>query len=124
VPRHAGSIYDVNTAREALEQFMDVVDKAFLEKRDAALEKRLIAWVKQDIHLWRRYRYQAEAPFACPLTVYGAAEDQFVESENLSQWEALTTGRFHLQMFPGDHFFFYRNSQPLLQEIARHIENS
>jgi surfactin synthase thioesterase subunit len=51
-----------------------------------------------------------------PTTVFGGELDLVVTSDDLKAWQELTQGPFSLRMLPGDHFFLYGESQPLVLE--------
>ena len=59
-----------------------------------------------DMRLYETYVYDHEAPLDCPISAFGALEDEEVSREELAAWYDQTRSRFNIQMFPGDHFFF------------------
>jgi surfactin synthase thioesterase subunit len=80
-----------------------------------------LTFFKLDIMRWKCYHYDPSAPFACPITVFGGLQDPFVHVEHLPCWKVHTTSQYTLQMFPGDHCFFYSDIQPLLQALTQHM---
>jgi medium-chain acyl-[acyl-carrier-protein] hydrolase len=61
--------------------------------------------LRSDMRLYETYVYDHEAPLDCPISAFGALEDEEVSREELAAWYDQTRSRFNIQMFPGDHFF-------------------
>jgi medium-chain acyl-[acyl-carrier-protein] hydrolase len=80
------------------------------------LMKILVPLLRADFALSHVYAYTPEAPFECPISVFGGLQDTDVPRESLEAWREQTAAAFSLRMFPGDHFFL-RKSQPLLLSV-------
>ena len=66
--------------------------------------------------------YDHEAPLDCPITAFGGLEDEEVNRDELAAWHDQTRSRFHMQMFPGDHFFLNgKERNGLLEIISKDI---
>ena len=82
----------------------------------------LLPGLKADFELLGTYDYKPEAPFSCPIAVYGGLQDQSVTPEQMDGWQIHTTGSFTVRLLPGDHFYLKGPARTsLLKEIARHI---
>lgn len=81
------------------------------------LMRLIIPILRADFEMSQTYVYSPEAPpLDCPITAFGGLQDENVSAEHLEGWRDQTTGRFSLQMLPGDHFFL-ETFQPLLLQI-------
>lgn len=88
-------------------------------------EKETMALLLQmDFLLWQNYQYLSAEKLDCPLTVFGGWQDQFLPPRTFYAWKDYTSRRFSLQMFPGDHFFFYRQPEPLLEAMIKELSNN
>jgi medium-chain acyl-[acyl-carrier-protein] hydrolase len=110
-----------NNNEEQLAQFL-----AFLRAehwtQPGSEYQRSVMQIQYDFKLWKTYRYQPTSPFPCPLTVYGGVDDPFVDAQLLAGWHTYTSNAFKLELYSGNHFFFYLNAQPLLQAITSSLE--
>jgi medium-chain acyl-[acyl-carrier-protein] hydrolase len=77
--------------------------KAVLENPE--LMEVFMPLLRSDIRLEETYVYDHEAPLDCPITAFGGLADEEVSREELAAWCDQTRSRFHMQLFPGDHFF-------------------
>jgi medium-chain acyl-[acyl-carrier-protein] hydrolase len=78
--------------------------------------------LRSDMRLCETYVYDHEAPLDCPISAFGALEDEEVSREELAAWYDQTRSRFNIQMFPGDHFFLNgKESNGLLEVISKDI---
>lgn len=74
--------------------------------------------LRADFELVETYRYEAEPPLQCPVSVYGGLDDEEVKQEQLEAWCELTVASCSFKMFAGDHFFLH-TARPLLLEAVR-----
>lgn len=61
--------------------------------------------LRADFELLETYEYTPGEPLACPVTVYGAVNDQRVPVESCWAWQDQTTADSQVRIFHGDHFF-------------------
>ena len=57
----------------------------------------------------------------CPITAFAARQDDFVYTDEISEWAQHSTGTFNLIEVDGDHWFLSRNRDLIvatLHEIA------
>ncbi|MDZ7319899.1 MAG: alpha/beta fold hydrolase, partial [candidate division KSB1 bacterium] len=59
----------------------------------------LIPMLRADFEVNETYRYDPEPPLACPITVYGGANDRDVNREALEAWREQTSADFALHIF-------------------------
>ncbi len=86
-------------------------------KAGAARQQHLLSWLQLDMLLYKSYEYCPGASFACPITIFEARQDHIIPAEHFPAWQQHTKGRFDLQTFEGDHFFFYTHPAPMLQSL-------
>jgi medium-chain acyl-[acyl-carrier-protein] hydrolase len=74
--------------------------------------------LRADLTLYETAVYQADRPFAFPITAFGGDHDPLVNAEELRAWRGQTSGPFHLTLFDGDHFFLRAAQPAVLAGIA------
>jgi medium-chain acyl-[acyl-carrier-protein] hydrolase len=77
--------------------------------------------LRADFSLGETYDYVPEPPLDLPISSYGGERDDEVTYEEVEGWREQTSREFHLQMFPGDHFFINGNRAEVLQQITREL---
>ena len=78
---------------------------------------RFLALLRADIELNETIDFTPEAPFACPLTIFGGREDEAVRPEHLTPWVDHSNGPFTLQLLAGAHMFLHTQSDPMLAQV-------
>lgn len=81
----------------------------------------LLPILRADFELVETYRYQPAAPLACPIIVYGGADDDTVPQADLAQWQIHTTNTFEVKVFEGDHFYLRTQERALLAELGQQL---
>ncbi len=84
----------------------------------------LLPILRADFELCSTYNYLPAPPLSIPMRVYGGIADRTLPPESLAAWEALTTGKFSLQVFEGDHFFFLADKERFLSQLSRDLTES
>lgn len=84
----------------------------------AELMALLLPAVRADYAVYETYTHTPGPPLTCPLTALGGAQDANAGGEALLGWEAHTTGRFHLRLWPGGHFYLHTDPAPVLATLA------
>ena len=69
------------------------------------LAQLLLPVLRADLSVCETYRYRADEPLDCPISVLGGAADQIVPREHLDGWSEHTRAGVAVKMFEGDHFF-------------------
>jgi medium-chain acyl-[acyl-carrier-protein] hydrolase len=77
--------------------------------------------LRADFTACDEYVFQPGDPLRVPLVVLGGDEDPYVSREALEAWRAYTTSFCKLELFPGDHFFYLRDSLSLVRTMERHL---
>lgn len=70
-----------------------------------------IGLLRADFQLVETYKYHAQEPLSCPITVYGGLDDKTVPQESCRAWQEQTSAHCKVTMVNGDHFFI-RNPRP------------
>jgi medium-chain acyl-[acyl-carrier-protein] hydrolase len=83
------------------------------------LMRMLVPVLRADLAIVETYRYFADAPLSCPLSVFGGLGDTRVARDELAAWRVQTSGQFALHMVPGEHFFAYDENGPVPHVVAR-----
>jgi medium-chain acyl-[acyl-carrier-protein] hydrolase len=83
-------------------QKLNGTPKEFFEYPE--LQKALLSLLRADFEITDTYEYVAEAPIACPITVYGGEQDELATLQSLAPWELQTSAEYKTRVFPGDHF--------------------
>ncbi len=91
---------------------------------NADLMEILLPILRADFTVVETYRYLAESPLNCPITVLGGLEDPETNEYLLQAWQEQTTEAFSLQMLPGDHFFVHSAQSRLLELLAEALEQT
>jgi medium-chain acyl-[acyl-carrier-protein] hydrolase len=73
--------------------------------------------LRADVEVYAGYRYVAEAPLTCPISVFRGRDDDL----DVEGWEAETTAGCSVSVFPGDHFFVKSAGPQVLDAIAREL---
>ncbi|SDP35615.1 thioesterase II family protein [Actinacidiphila guanduensis] len=80
----------------------------------------LLAAFTADWQLMRAYRHTApEPPLGCPVTAMAGAQDPITDITDAAAWATVTTGPFHLLVFPGDHFYLAKRSHEVVAHLSR-----
>ena len=84
-------------------QKLNGTPKEFFEYPE--LQNAILPLLRADFEITDTYEYVAEAPVACPITVYGGKQDELATLQSLAPWELQTFSEYKTRVFPGDHFF-------------------
>ncbi|MEM7279368.1 MAG: alpha/beta fold hydrolase, partial [Pseudomonadota bacterium] len=77
----------------------------------------LLPVVRADLQVLDHYQYSAGDPLACPISVFGGTEDNFVQESQLREWAMQTDAEFQQQMFAGNHYYLNTQTEALLGTI-------
>ncbi|MEX2171890.1 MAG: alpha/beta fold hydrolase [Pirellulales bacterium] len=80
-------------------------------RADARLLDLLLPTLRADVRMWENYRPADEAPLDVEILALGGAQDAGVPLSDLQAWREYTTGRFSSWLFPGGHFFLFRDHE-------------
>jgi medium-chain acyl-[acyl-carrier-protein] hydrolase len=107
---------DSDTEVEALLRDLQGTPSEVFENID--LMRLLLPAIRADFAICRSYRYEAEPPLECPLTVFGGTEDIESEDGRLQAWRMQTAGPCVTRIFSGGHFFLQSAAQSLLSLVG------
>ena len=77
----------------------------------------LLPSIRSDFSLVDNYIFVPGKRLRCAISAFGGLLDQKVSRPDLEGWSELSSGKFTLRMFPGDHFFLHRQETQLLGAI-------
>jgi medium-chain acyl-[acyl-carrier-protein] hydrolase len=78
----------------------------------------LLPVLRADLTAFETHEHEPGPPLPVPMTVFGGAEDRFVEEEGLSGWGRYTSERFTVRVFPGEHFFLHSDEESVVAAVA------
>ncbi len=81
----------------------------------------LLPTLRADFELLGTYEYKPEAPFGCPITVFGGSQDDSVTREQLEGWKSHTTADCSVKILPGNHFFLSSQKSLLLRMMTEEL---
>ena len=76
---------------------------------------------KADLTMLARSKSEEPVPLACPVSVLRGADDATVTIEGLADWREYTSVSITQHEFPGGHFYYTDDIQPLTSYITRSI---
>ena len=88
---------------------------------DAEAMEMFLPGLRGDFTAYENYQFRPSDPLAIPITVFGGAEDTAVPAECLNGWAQHTDNAFHIQFFPGGHFFPPASTQALIRVLESQI---
>jgi surfactin synthase thioesterase subunit len=77
--------------------------------------------IRADFEMSETYRYEAQAPLQCPITVCGGLHDRKVKNSDLPAWQSETLASFSIRMFPGDHYFIRACRTSVVAAVAERL---
>ncbi len=80
--------------------------------------------LRADFALHETYVYEEEDPLGCPLTALAGRQDDKVPPDMVEGWERVTSARYRLELFDGDHFFLHARRDEVLRLIAAELRAS
>ncbi|MGH2481672.1 MAG: thioesterase II family protein [Ktedonobacteraceae bacterium] len=117
LPDHRDHIHHLSASEfvEKLRKFNGTPEKIL--QNDEFMEL-ILPVLRADFTLCETYSYAPRAPLDCALTALGGTHDTMVNSDELSAWQAQTTGTFAFHLLPGDHFYLHGERLALLDIIS------
>ena len=84
--------------------------------------------LRADFSITETYPYIPSDPLPYAITVLGGFKDPKVSQADLEGWGKHTTAQFSMRIFPGDHFFLWRDKQTfdsaIFEEFSYHLNKS
>jgi pyochelin biosynthetic protein PchC len=88
---------------------------------DPELRRVFLPALRSDYRLAERYKPRPGAPLACGVTALLGDQDSEVDLSEARSWAAVTTGRFTLRVFTGEHFYLTGQGPEVVGEIVRRL---
>jgi medium-chain acyl-[acyl-carrier-protein] hydrolase len=83
----------------------------------------LLPSIRADFSLVDNYIFVPDKRLRCAISAFGGLLDQKVSLPDLEGWSELSSGKFTLRLFPGDHFFLHGQERQLLMAIERDLRS-
>jgi medium-chain acyl-[acyl-carrier-protein] hydrolase len=77
--------------------------------------------LRADFAVCETYTYRNGSILNCPITAFGGLQDRRLHRSDIKAWSEETNSSFHMQMFPGDHFFLHTAAPLLLPLLAAEL---
>jgi acyl transferase domain-containing protein/surfactin synthase thioesterase subunit len=90
---------------------------------DQAFVNLMMKSVRADLKILGDYRFDPTVKLRCPITVLHGRDDHLFTTEQLSEWEPLTTGSFSLRSVPGGHLFIRGAAHDLFNVISEELSS-
>jgi medium-chain acyl-[acyl-carrier-protein] hydrolase len=79
--------------------------------------------LRSDFELVETYNYISGRPLSCPITAMGGIDDKDVTREQLQAWCEVSSGKFLLRMFAGNHFFVYPAEAVVISAVIKELQS-
>ncbi|WFE20527.1 thioesterase domain-containing protein [Solwaraspora sp. WMMD937] len=89
---------------------------------DPELRRAVLGYVRNDYRLIETYRPAPAAPLDCPVMVLRGDADPELDDGQAYSWGQLTSGRFDVRTFPGDHFYLVPQRRAVISAILSKLD--
>ena len=100
-------------------QRLNGAPKEFFE--DPEFQRFFLPLLRSDFQITDTYQYQDEIPLDCPITVYGADQDELAALNNLAPWRIQTTAAYQTRIFSGDHFYLQLQKEEFIRVLHKDL---
>ena len=76
--------------------------------------------MRADFEILGTYQYHMESRLETPITVFGGLDDRIVHSDELPEWQDLTSSA-RIKLFPGGHFYIKDEAAGVMEEITKDL---
>jgi surfactin synthase thioesterase subunit len=87
---------------------------------DPELQALVLPVLRADLTIVSTYTHVPAEPLDHPLLVLGGSDDRET-LDGLATWSRYTTGDCHVEIFPGDHFYFREQTDDVLRFLAARL---
>jgi medium-chain acyl-[acyl-carrier-protein] hydrolase len=94
--------------------------KQFFAVQD--LVQLMLPTLRADFAVWENYKYKKNSTLDIPITAFGGKADIEVQQSDIVAWQEHTNSNFTYHIYPGKHFYFQSNPEPLLIEITKAVK--
>lgn len=91
------------------------------EEGGAEILDLMLPTLRADFRIVQTYRYRSEPPLACPITVFGAMQDNTTSEQELKEWRQHTSSFFDLVMLPGGHNYLDSTGEAVQAHIRSRL---
>ncbi len=91
---------------------------------DAMTMAALLPIVRADFEVLETYHFDGNDQIGCDITAFRGVSDPCATREGTEAWQNLTSGRFALKTFPGNHFFLMPHGRAILTETSTRLFRS
>lgn len=81
-----------------------------------------ISTVRADLKLCETYNYDSAARLTCPATIYWGEQDEYINKENMPEWQQQFKKKVRLKPFMGDHFYHTCQRVSLLDDLLQVLQ--
>jgi len=120
VPPPESPIYDLpdESFKQSLRDLAGTPEGFF---DDTELVQLFEPMLRADFEINDTYRPSGDLLLDCPISVFGALDDDAVPLGHLEAWREVTRGPFRLEMLPGDHFTVIGERDRLVAGVAHEL---
>ncbi|RAT13525.1 MULTISPECIES: thioesterase II family protein [Lonsdalea] len=88
------------------------------------IRKMILQAVRQDLRLLTDWRPPAQQALPCPIAAFLGEKDNMAPLPAMQGWRSWTRAEFSCDIFPGGHFYFSHDPQPLIVRLLARIPPS
>jgi surfactin synthase thioesterase subunit len=85
---------------------------------DAETMANLLPVLRADFEVLETYAFAGDDRLGCDITAFRGVSDPCASREGTEAWATLTSGRFTLKTYPGNHFFLMPHGRAILTEAG------
>ncbi len=75
--------------------------------------------LRADLTVYDTYTYRTAPALSYPISAYGGLQDARASQTEMTPWQLQTSAKFHLNMFPGGHFFLQSEQNRFLANLVQ-----
>jgi surfactin synthase thioesterase subunit len=107
------------------EDFLDAMQRSYggvpaLVRNEPDLLALFLPSLRADIRALETYRPSTSGIVACPVRVFGGADDRHPRPSQLAGWQRVAARDISIRVFDGDHFFLVGAREALTADIGTH----
>jgi medium-chain acyl-[acyl-carrier-protein] hydrolase len=87
--------------------------------QDDELMTLVLPLLRNDFALSEMYQSHESKRLDCQVTAFGGQADQEVSLNSLQAWRNVTTGKFRIILYSGDHFYLHKCRHALMKSVAK-----
>lgn len=110
------------------DQFLDVVsaygalDEMLLLKKFPRFFQLVMKIMRSDFEMLQNYTIDNNVKIHTPIHAYSYREDRLASPELMKKWMRFTEGGYQCKCYPGDHFYLFHESEPIVNDIFETIK--